>query len=561
MVGGISTGGQRLLSIEQVTVPMRDGTQLAADVHLPPNGPVPALLLRTPYDRQALRDRVTEIDPLLAASREYAVVIQDIRGRYASGGEFQAAVPDMEDGADTIAWIRQQRWCDGHVMMLGGSYDGCVQFQAARARPDGLTAIAPSVAGTVRTIWFPGGALRLAGIGGWMTMLLMDAVDREQDQAVRNQLSELLQASTLERFHACIEPGSLAWQIVQPLRHWVSSPPSDRYWTETTAVPAKPLPAVHTTGYYDLCLEAAVEAYAAWSRAEPAMPQLLTLGPWDHSLNAVYPDLGLALPLSPSAGVALERQLAFFDAMLGRGSLEELPAVMSFVLGRNRWHEGTQWPPKGVRPWMLDLSASADGEGRLADRDSGEQQTIGYTYDPRDPVPTRGGGHGVWGLTGPLEQASIESRADVLTFTSAPLRSEIELAGAPVARLLVSSSAPATDFIARLTLVQPNGRSLALTHGAWSGRLADLPAAGSGQRLCEISLGPLHIALAPGERLRLQVTSSCYPDLYPNPNTGHDLALGPPPSVQKADQKLLIGSEASRLQLPLLSGHAETALS
>lgn len=144
----------------------------------------------------------------------------------------------------------------------------------------------------------------------------------------------------------------------------------------------------------------------------------------------------------------------------------------------------------------------------------------------------------------------------MLTFTSGRFEGELKIAGKPVASLLVSSSAVATDFIARLTLVEPDGRSLALVHGIWSGRMADLPSANSDSqhRRCEIELGPIHIALLPGQRLRLQVTSSCYPEIYPNPNTGHDLSQGPPPSVQTARQALIVSSpDTSSLRLPALA--------
>lgn len=544
-------GTGRLASVEQDWVPMRDGVHLAADIYRPPRGRVPTALLRTPYDRKCLQDRTREVDPLLAVGEGFAVVIQDVRGRFGSDGEFEAHVPDVEDGADTVAWIRRQQWSDGRVMMVGSSYKGCLQFQAARARPEGLVAIAPTMSGASRRIMYPGGALRLL-IGDWMATLLADALREELDAAVRDQLEDLLlHATPLERFHAFIEPDTVAWQIAAPLRRWVSAPPSDSFWTETTAVPRNPLPALHTTGFYDICLAATVEAYSAWREVgDPTAPQLLTLGPWNHQLNAFYPNIGLDWLHAPSWIVALKRQLVFFDAMLGRAPLAELAPVMSFVLGRNRWHEDTQWPPADVRQLELMLVVGAGDHHRLA-LDAGDKlRAVGYCYDPRDPVPTIGGAHAVYGLDGPIEQAAIESRDDVLTFTSSPFDAELEIAGAPTAHLLVASSAPATDFIARLTLVEPDGRSLPLVHGIWSGRLADLPIATAEHRRCDIELEPIHIALAPGTRLRLQITSSCYPDIYPNPNTGHDLALGPPPRVQIAEQSLLVGgAEGSAVKL------------
>lgn len=534
---------------------MRDGTMLAADVYRPPTGRAPTILLRTPYNRRHLQDRVQEIDLLSAIDKTFAVVMQDVRGRFGSGGQFEALMPDVDDAADTVAWVRRQPWSDGHVTMVGVSYNGCVQFQAARAKPEGLLAIAPTGSGTLRTIWHPGGALRLAGITNWMTTLLVGALDKELEPAVHDELTGLLDASTLERFHAFIERGTLAWRIAAPLRHCVSTRRSDRYWTETTEVPRDPLPAVHTTGYYDCCLDAAIEAYEAWSAIEdPKAPQWLTLGPWDHGLTAPYPDLGLDSVHSPPGSFALGRQLAFFEAMLGRASVQDQAPVMSFVLGRNRWHKGTCWPPADVRGVELWLHVDPQMHGLLGAARSQHECAMHYRYDPSDPTPTLGCAPVLSCSPGPLEQAPVESRSDVLTFTSPAFDAEVEIAGGAIASLALSSSAPATDFIARLTLVRPDGRSLALTQGIWSGRLADLPlvAPNSAYRHCEIKLGPMHIVLSPGERVRLQVTSSCYPDIYPNPNTGHDLGEGPPPRVQVADQAVLTGgAHGSSLSLPV----------
>lgn len=546
-------GTGRLASVRQDWVPMRDDVRLAADIYRPPHGRVPALLLRTPYDRRWLEDRTKELDPLPTVDEGFAVVIQDVRGRFGSNGEFEALVPDVEDGADTVAWIRRQSWSDGRVMMVGRSYDGCVQFQAARARPEGLVAIAPTMSGAARTFLYPGGALRLV-IGDWMGTLVADALDGDLDAGVRDQLQEiLLHATPLERFHAFIEPDTVAWRVVAPLRRWVAAPPSDGFWAERTAVPRAPLPAVHTTGFYDVCLAATMEAYSAWSAVgDPTAPQLLTLGPWNHNLDAYYPGIGLDWLHAPAGIVALKRQMEFFNAVLGRTPLDDLAPVMSFVLGRNCWHEDTQWPPGDVRSLKLGLVAGADDDRRLAISRGSELRAVSYRYDPRDPVPTIGGAHTVYGLDGPIEQAAIESREDVLTFTSLPFEAELEIAGEPIAYLLVNSSAPATDFIARLTLVDSDGRSLPLVHGIWSGRLAGLPIATAEHRCCDITMGPIHIALAPGARLRLQITSSCYPDIYPNPNTGHDLALGPPPRVQIAEQSLLVGGAGgSAVSLPI----------
>jgi len=552
-----NASSRRWAVVERHVTPMRDGIRLAADVYRPPDKRVPSLLVRTPYGRRELHDRIEDVDPLLGVREGFAVVMQDLRGRGASEGEFCAKWPDAQDGADTVAWIRRQGWSDGRVAMLGASYNGIVQFQTARERPPGLVAIAPSMSGSFRGLSHPGGAPRLALIALWLTRLLREALSGELDDDARAEVTELLGASLLDRFHAFLQPGTAASELGLPLRHWIRAQAADRFWTDVTAVPHDPLPALHTTGWYDFAAAAAVEAYASWSAASGVeTPQLLTLGPWTHELwlPACYPELGLDAEHSPAKALPLERQISFVKAVLGEAAIDELVPVTSFVLGRNRWHEDTRWPPADVRPVAWRLASDAHGHGCLTLRSDTRRAAIGYTYDPRDPVPTLGGANMMLGLAGPREQAAVEARPDVLTFTSDALAEELEVAGSPVARLVVGSSAVATDFIARLTLVHAGGGSIVLVEGNWCGRLADLPAALGNQphRMCEIDLGPVHVAIAPGSRLRLQVTSSNYPELYPNPNTGHDLAEGPPPRVETARQAVLVGADdGSSLTLPV----------
>jgi len=535
-------------------VPMRDGVRLPVDVYRSTPERTPAILLRTPYDRRFLPHRLFELDPLALARGGFAVAIQDVRGRFAAEGTWEPLVPDAQDGADAVAWLRAQPWCDGRVVTAGNSYSGCVQFRLAQARPEGLLAVAPTVGGAFADVLRPGGALRLCAIDMFVGWAMLDALAGELPAAERAELEQLLDGSPLERFHAFLEPGSLAARMGEPVRRWLDPPQSDPYWTTVTAVPERPLPAIHTTGCYDSCASAAVAAHAVWSAAaDEQCPQLLTLGPWEHQLYVtVAPVLGLDDPRVPGADFAHARQRAFFESVMRGEPGSGMAPVMSYVLGRNRWHEDTQWPPRGVRSVALSLVHAAEG-GALAREATGPPAPCRYRYDPRDPVPTFGGAHAMWRVTGPFEQAAVEARADVLCFTSGAFDAELEIAGEPVAHLVVGSSAPATDFVVKLCAVLPDGRSIALVNGNWSGRLADLPAAADASlRRCSIRLGPIHVALAPGTRLRLQVTSSSYPDLYPNPNTGHDLRLGPPPSVAVAEQTVLAGAGASTLELPVL---------
>lgn len=396
----------RLAGVDQVATPMRDGVSLLADLYRPPSGRMPTLLLRTPYSRRNLPDllREVEIEPLLAVREGYAVVLQDLRGRFDSEGEFAPFVSDANDCADTVAWIRRQPWSDGRVATIGASFNGIVQFTGARERPEGLLAMAPAASGRGDLVFHPGGALRLAVLTNWALLLLSEALTGDIDAVTRSEIEDLLVASPLERFAALYDERSAMSRFAGALRRW-NLPPSDRYWTETVAPPSRPLPAVHTTGYYDVASEGTVAAYEAWSAVDdPTAPQMLTLGPWDHMRASPYGDLGLLGGAVPPPIMAFNRQLTFISSVLGMPGAEPGPPVMSFVLGRNRWHEGTTWPPQGVHTVEMPLSINAQGEGQLSLTATDERRAIEYLYDPLDPVPTLGGPVAIWELVGPLEQ-------------------------------------------------------------------------------------------------------------------------------------------------------------
>jgi uncharacterized protein len=519
---------------------------------VPSGAPVPTVVLRTPYGRRAMRERAIEIDPIRWVRAGFAVVIQDVRGRGDSEGRFSLLDPlDVTDAEDTAIWVRAQAWSDGRIVTVGNSYSGCLQLQAVDHGLPGLVAAAPTVSGGLRSIWYRGGALRLSGLGSWFSLLLRDALSA-LPMPDAQQVERLLAESQLERFSHLLEPGSLASRIGGPLRNAIAAPTGDGYWRSTQPDVIAPVPAIHASGWYDSCLSATVEAYRAWYEADIATaPQALLLGPWDHVFNsAAQPEWDLTAELAPSPVMLFERQLEFHEAALRGAGRAELSRAWTFVLGANRWAEGDTWPPPGARLVDLQLGVSEDGTGELTQR-AEVSRRLRYTYDPRDPVPTIAGNHG-GGRPVRLDHTPAEARADVLVFTSPPLLRDLEIAGMPRAILSLASSVPATDFVVRLMMVRPDGASVLFSDGVWSGLLADLTLdADRSLRRCAIDLSPIHALLRAGSRIRLHVTSSDYPAIYPNPNTGHDLASGPPTRTQIAEQVVATGA-FSRVTLPVV---------
>lgn len=526
--------GPAKATIKTAFVAMRDGARLASDVYRPPDRRVPTILLRTPYGRRTLWELTTEVDPWRGVREGFAVVFQDVRGRGDSDGPFVHKHSDAADGADTIDWIRSQPWSDGRVVMSGMSYNGIVQFLAASARPPGLLAIAPTMSGEEREIWFWNGAMRLHGLTNWIGILMREARDAAVP-ADRPRFEGYFDASPLDRFHQIVTPGATAHEVAAPVIDWIDPERADDYYRSVRIRDDLDLPGLHTTGWYDISRPATLVGHERMVTAAPGR-QMLLIGPWAHGTPAVAYDCD-PQPINLAEG--LEYQFQFFRHALGEGTGDPPPAARTYVLGGDRWEDHEAWPARAAtRSWLL----AADG--RLLDEPTGAAETIDYLYDPDDPVPTLGAAGTAPGRIGPHDQSRIEARDDVLTFTTAVMARDLELCGHLRVALSVSSTAPATDFVARLTVVKEDGRSLNLIESYWSGSIDALPPspAEPRMRLCEIELGPLHALIPAGERLRLQVTSSDYPEIYPNPNTGHDPRRGKPPEVRVARQTLLVGT-------------------
>jgi putative CocE/NonD family hydrolase len=520
--------------------------RLATDIRLPVGGgSAPTILVRTPYGRGD-QGRDADIVASVAVNQGFALVIQDVRGRGDSGGRFHPFWHDAQDAQDAIGWIGDQPWSDGDVMMAGASYSGLLQLQAARRSRERLVAIAPTVSGALVPGFHPGGAVALGRLCAWLTRLLRETRSEREFAGI----------TPLELFDAMMTPDSLVWECGAPMRRWLLEAEAPE-WRAAVAQSPAPVAALHTTGWYDVCGISALRSYRRWSHAaDAAAPQRLTLGPWAHDVTDVVPgDLIGGTPHDVAPEFATRRQLGFFRELGHQRARDTSPAVMSYVMRGHRWHEGDRWPPRDAVARSLWLDRDARAGGRLGCRPPSSRTVTGFRYAPWNPVPTHGGANALPGRTGPRDQRPIEDRADVVVFTTEAFDRPTEVACCPQAWLVVSSSAPATCFVARLTFVDDGGRSINIAEGAWAGRLADLerhPATDG--RVVPIELGPVHLYLDPGFRLRLQVTSSNAPELYPHPNVDHDWRNGLPAGCRIADQRIHLGPDASRLTLAVRSG-------
>jgi hypothetical protein len=524
---------------EEVRMPLPDGTRLATEVTVADDGARhPVLLMRTPYGRQFLR---ALHDPVALAREGWAVVMQDVRGRWGSEGAFTAFSQEGADGSATVSWSASQPWSNGRVAMVGASYQGWALWAAAVERPEGLCAIAPTItAPTPADGWFrQGGAFR---VGAWTLWALgIASVGTGGSRA-----GERRAAKAAERWLELVRhPTNVdAIAIAMPqFRDWLD-PAADLAGPTHEAVARAAVPGFHIGGWYDIFCEGTIAGYttlAQRARSESVRrAQRLIVGPWAH-VAQYFPitgevDFG-AEAHAGTRGIPAE-QLRFLRAAVD--GEEPQGGVSVFVMGSNHWLDLDSWPPP-AEDATLHLAAdgasnSLHGAGRLQWSPPERSGSDHYRHEPADPVPTRGGRHLHVGLPpmGPIDQRPLEARNDVLVYTSEPLERDLTVVGLVRAKLRFASTAPHADVTAKLVDVHRDGRALNVVDSI---RRVELTP-GKAQPV-EVVVGSTAMTFRRGHRIRLEVASSNWPQF--------DL-------LDAAEQTLHWGGRSgSRLLLPVLA--------
>jgi uncharacterized protein len=542
-----------------VAIPMRDGAVLRADVYRPQDGaPAAALVARTPYDRSFSLTPSAAVDPQRATAAGFAVVIQDVRGRFSSDGEFYPFRTDLDDGRDTVDWVAAQQWCSGAVGMTGRSFTAAAQYLAAIARPPALKAIVPVVIGSdMYDRWiYQGGAFQL-GFNLFWTHMMSDAGRR---------------VSVADNFRALpiATPPLLDDHDQRYYRDWLAHPTRDAFWDPVCIgerLKRVEVPALIVGGWYDLFLGGTLENYrrmrgeAATARARAGTR--LLVGPWAHgSTYGAYPDHSFDV-FGADAGIDLDAlQLRFFARHLRgeRTESDDEPPVRIFTMGVNRWRDEDSWPPPRASPAPWYLHAG----GVLSPEPPAEEPPDSYVYDPADPAPTIGGPTSLPGKfmrtnSGPLDQTPLESREDVLVYSSAPLQRPLEVTGPLTCVLHAATSALDTDFVAKLCDVAPDGFSRILAEGILRARYlggfdAGRPITPEEVYEYEIDLVATSNVFLAGHRVRLLVTSSSFPRFDRNANTGNPIGSDSYDDLVSARQTIFHdGARPSHLRLPVVS--------
>jgi putative CocE/NonD family hydrolase len=538
-------------------VPMRDGVLLSADVYRPAGGAkAPAIVFRTPYDNG--HPRYVE-QALWFARRGYAYVAVDCRGRHDSDGKWYAWHHEADDGFDTQEWVGEQPWCDGQVGTTGGSYGGLTQWLAAPQRSQYLKAMVPWV--TPSDFWFQdnyvGGAFQLC-LNMWWSV-------QNSGRVMQNLQPFDLQA--MYRTLPLIDADRFTGRTIDFYRDWLKHEAYDDYWRAISnhdRYTEIDVPTYNIGGLYDAYAGAACINYTGM-RGAGREHQKLLIGPWTHA--PLGGSVAGEIDFGPEAVVErIGEELRWFDFFLkglDSGVLAE-PPVRVFLTGVNRWLTGAEWPLSGVQPTPLYVHSQGGastllGDGRLSLSAAGSEPPDRFTYDPAHPVPTVGGNHSStpeFLPAGAFDQRNVEMRADVLVYTSEPLDKPIQAVGPVQARLYVASSAPDTDFTARLVDVRPDGYAMNLCEGILRLRYRDswehptLMTPGEVYALT-IDMGiTSHVFLA-GHCIRLDVSSSSFPRFDRNLNTGEPIAQAT--RMQIAHQTMFHSGEyPSHVALPVL---------
>lgn len=559
-----------------VMVTMRDGVRLATDLYFPgiggnrAPGRFPVLLERTPYNKYGPGDVAMA---KFFARHGYVTAVQDVRGRFASEGEWYAFALEGPDGYDTVEWLGTQDWSDGKVGTIGLSYSGSDQHALATLNPPHLAAMFASEA----MANYHTGSMRQGGAMELRFMIYAFTMAWDSPQAQANPALQAAVKRELDNIHQWLrrtplKPGVSVLRHFPSIERWVLDVlrhgDYDDYWkqhgynVEEYYDEHADVPLYLLSGWYDSYTRATTDNYIALSERKRG-PVRMIVGPWTHGTTTMErtfsgdADFGIDAPLDYDA-----YRLRFFDATmkgLDTGILDE-PPVRLFVMGGGSgrkllnghldhggyWRDEAEWPLRRARPTPYYLHA----DGSLTpDAPKKQDASTTYRYDPNNPVPTIGGQisaaeivmpaggydqRGRPGLFGCTDTLPLNARHDILTFQTPPLEVDTEVTGPIRVQLWASSSAVDTDFTAKLMDVYPpnvdypDGYALNINDSIIRARYRDdrtTPTLLTPGEIYpfEIVLYPTSNLFARGHRIRLDLSSSNYPRFDANPNTGDPL--------------------------------------
>ncbi len=557
---------ERILIDHHRAIRLRDGVTVYADVYRPArDGRVPAIVVRTPYGVQ--RENVGVHDRLIQLARMgYAVVNTDVRGRYESEGAWDPFRSEGRDGYDVVQWAAAQPWSTGKVATQGGSYLGHVQWATLGEQPPALVAAFPAVASTnLYKNWIThGGAFHLAFNFGWGVVRMPFRIMQPQlyftgpDAAPELRYEQLLRHLPLETMdeRAFNHP-------VKHWRDWVAHESYDAYWkavSDEERFAKVNVPVMTQGGWFDIFLPGTIDGFVGVrTRGANERARQLTrmvIGPWGHGPSRKYGDLDFGPEADRTLFQYEVRWHDFHMKGMANGVDTEPPAQI-FYMGVNRWRGEQDWPVPGTRYTRWHLQP---GGGLATTAPGAADASTTYRYDPNDPVPTTGGNNccGSPTIAGPVDQKPLDARADIVRFSSDVLKEPVTIAGPVSMDLHATTDGRDTDWMVKLIDVHPDGKAYPMAEGILRARFREgldrpqLLTPGQAYRYTVDMVGTA-VVFQPGHRIRVDITSSNFPQFDRNLNTGDPLGKGTQPRIA---QQTIHHSAArpSAIVLPIVRG-------
>ncbi|MCF6473276.1 CocE/NonD family hydrolase [Nonomuraea sp. MG754425] len=480
-------------------VPMPDGVVLRADRYRPRGaGPLPVVLMRTPYGKHRPDARVTA---RVLARRGMQVVVQNARGTFGSGGRFAAFHQEKDDGLATAAWLREQPWCDGRLATAGASYLGFTQWALGPYLDPPLEAMCLGVtASEFRTTFYPGGVFALHNLLTWAAL-----IGTQEETPLGGLLPDPRQAGRVRRAMAHVPVGTsdlaAIGKRVPFLREAAAhAAADDPFWTDvdhSAAAVKMTTPTSMVTGWWDLFLPAQLRDYVA--AREAGRPGRIVIGPWGHDLGALR--------------ALLAEEVSWLSGhLLGDTAQLQRSPVRLYLQRAERWLDFDRWPPPQSAPTPLHLLPYR----RLGWEAPGEDVPPDvFSYDPARPARSVGGPLLDPRLSKQRDNRDVEARPDVVVYTGGPLRRDLDLIGPVSATVYVRTDTGHADVFVRLCDVDAAGVSRNVTDG-----VLRLPAGSEGVVRAEVELHPTGYRFRRGHRLRVQVSGGAFPRFARNHGTG-----------------------------------------
>ena len=517
---------------ENVVIPMRDGVRLRADILRPSEGRSPTLVYRTPYGKhEALKDYTTFAR---AVERGYAVVVQDVRGRYASDGEFRPYENEGRDGYDTIEWAAGQPWSNGRVGTFGLSYPGAVQWLAAVENPPHLEAMVPAMTfSTPQNFFYSGGIWDLSWFD-WIWLNIAPDVrvkkglpplarsDRGSWRLLKDKVLKTLPLDQMTELRA----------VAPYYYEWLHHPPDDPYWNFAelrTKYDRTRAAVLNLSGWHDdnYGPEGATTNFVGLVRSRGGNTERagLLVGPWTHGVDSTARTKFGERDFGPTATIDYDDVvLGWMDRHL-RGDKKEPPAapVRYFVMGENRWREASAWPPQGdLTTYYLAPGGSSEQAALTPAPPTQPAEPSRFVSDPAHPVVNP------HGSAGAHDYRSLAGRRDVLTFDSDPMPRDVEVTGSIRVRIYISCDCRDTDLWVRVLDVAPDGSAYNLMSPGMDAVRASYRELEKGRQLLEpgrvyeLTLGNMVTSnlFRRGHRVRAQVSASFFPNFSRNLHTG-----------------------------------------